>query len=156
MNNPVKTAPWACPYPADQSAKETSWDRRKAPASHLVRGLKLALTAGLLAGALYGLSSAAAGGELLLSAFAGTSALVYFALLLESPTLPRQLVYLAAPPAIFAAAYLSLNGSTTLLALAFVLHTAAAASQLPTHDHTRVGMLWFWLTFNAVLAVLVI
>lgn len=156
MSNTMKTTPWICPYPADQSIKQASWDRRKAPVGRLAQGLRLALAAGLVAGALYALSFAAIGGELLLSAFAGTSALVYLALLLEGPTLPRQLIYLAAPPAIFAFAYLSLDGSAKMLALAFVLHAATAASQMPTHDKARDGALWFWLTFNAVLAALVL
>lgn len=156
MSNTMNTTPWICPYPADQSIKEASWDRRKAPVSRLARGLKLALTAGFMASALYALSSATVGGELLLSAFAGTSALVYLALLLEGPTLPRQLIYLAAPPAIFATAYLSLDGSAKMLALAFVLHAATAACQMPTNENARDGTLWFWLTFNTVLAALVL
>ncbi len=157
MSNTTKTTPWMCPYPPEKNSRGPfGLQTNMTPARLMLKGLEVSLTAVMMAGGFYALSTLVQNGGQLLAALAGTSALIYLDLLLESPNLARRLINLVAPPAIFTAAYFSLNGPASMLAVAFALHALAAAGQLPTHDGERDGLLWFWLVFNALLAGLVL
>lgn len=153
MNDTTPSTPWVCRYPAEQP---DHGHQDTTPARYLVQLLELSAAGGLVAGALYAFSTVSAGGGQMLSALAGTSALIYLELLLESRTWVRRLINLITPPAIFTAAYFSLNGPPAMLAAAFLLHTLATSAQIRNQGRDRVGLLWFWVAFNAVLAVLVV
>jgi len=90
-----------------------------------------------------------------LAALAGTSALLYLGLVLESSSLGIVIVTLIAVPSIFILAHASLSGITAYLAAAFLLHAFVAAIQRNNQERERKTQLYCWASFNIFLAMFI-
>ncbi|MDT8421479.1 MAG: hypothetical protein RQ754_13695 [Desulfuromonadales bacterium] len=119
--------------------------------SHLRRFL-LSLCA---ASAVYLLLTQLGAGPSALTALAGVSAFLYLGLLFEHASAIKMFLNLLATPLIFGVAYVSLSGSATYMAAAFVLHTLAALIQITGREKPRKAQLYGWAWFNLCLALLI-
>jgi len=132
-----------------------SWPTLDVLKSNHIRSYgKQALASSGAALAVYLLFAQFSAGSYAPAALAGTSALLYLGLLIESSSLFRILLNLVAVPSIFILAHASLSGAGIFLSAAFLLQALVAAIQMGSQDKERKAQLHCWACFNICLALL--
>lgn len=121
---------------------------------HIKSYLKPTLASYSAALAVYLLFDKFSTGSNALAALAGTSALLYLGLLIESSSLVKVILNLIAIPSIFILAHAGLSGTSAFLVAAFLLHAFVAAIQMENQEKERKAFLYCWASFNTCLALL--
>lgn len=135
--------------------RKSSWPNLTVlESNHLKSYIKQTLAAFGAALAVYLLFGPFNAGSNALAALAGTSALLYLGLLIESSSLVKSILNLIAVPSIFILAHASLSGTDTFLVAAFLLHAIVAAIQMEKLEKERKAQLYCWASFNTCLALL--